>query len=101
MDARIKNRKRLRGYILRALNLFYPSPTSVESLQSSMLATLLTESLDILPYLDYLRDRGYVDINKTTTDYGLRLTYVKLTSKGIDVLEGTICDPGVILDGGQ
>lgn len=101
MDARIKNKKRLRGYILKALDLFYPSLTSVESLQSSMLATLLTESMDIMPYLDYLRDRGYVEIHKTTTDFGMKLTLVKLASKGVDVLEGTINDPGVILDGGE
>lgn len=101
MDARIKNRKRLRGYILKALNLFYPSPALVESLQTSMLATLITESLDIKPYLDYLNDRGYVEIRKSRTDFGVDLTHIKLTSKGIDVLEGTIVDPGVILDGCQ
>jgi DNA-binding PadR family transcriptional regulator len=100
MDARIKNRKRLRGYILKALHLFYPSPALVESLQTSMLATYIPESVDIKPYLHYLADRGYIEIKKTSTDFGLPLTHVKLTSRGVDVLEGTITDPGVILDGG-
>lgn len=99
MDAKVKNNKRLRGYILKALKMFYPSPTSLESLQSSMLSTMLTESLDILPYVEYLRDRGYIEVKKTQSDYGLRLTYVKLTSRGIDVLEQTIQDAGVIIDG--
>lgn len=99
MEAKIKNNKRMRGYILKALNIFYPSPALIESLQSSMLSTLLTESLDIMPHVEYLRDRGYIEVKKTQSDYGMRLTYVILTSKGIDVLERTIQDAGVIIDG--
>lgn len=99
MDARVKNNKRMRGYILKAMKICYPSPELIESLRSSMLSTQLEESLDIMPHVEYLRDRGYLEVKKTETDYGTRLTYVKLTSRGVDVLEGTISDPGVILDG--
>lgn len=99
MDARTKNKKRLRGYILKALDLFYPSYTSVDSLQRSMMATQMTESLDITPSIDYLQDRGYIDVKPIETDFGIRLINIKLTSKGVDVLEGTTVDLGVILDG--
>lgn len=95
-----KNKKRIRGYILKALNISYPTPTLLESLQSSILSTLYAESVDILPFIEYLSDRGYIQVNKKQTDIG-KFKYVKLTSKGIDLLEGTISDLGVLLDGGE
>lgn len=101
MDQRIKDRKRLRGYILKSLSILYPSPALVESVQSSVMATQISESVDIKPFLDYLEDRGYIVIRNSKADFGARLTHVKLTSKGVDLLEGTISDPGVILDGGS
>lgn len=88
--------KHIRGHIMYLLSLSHPSPTTARVLETGMLSSLLVTNPDISAYVDYLIDRGYVEeINNE--EY--RLKYYKLTSRGIDLLEGTICDAGVILGG--
>lgn len=89
--------KHIRGHILYLLMLSHPTPTTGKVLETGMLSSLLVVNPDISAYLDYLIDRGYVEKTKKP-EYSL--TYYKLTSKGIDLMEGTIQDPGVILNGG-
>lgn len=96
---RVKNKKKIRGYILKGLTMSYCQTASVGSLQSLVLSTQLTESIDIVPYLDYLEDRGYIRIKEKETELGFVMKFIKLTSKGTDLLEGTISDAGVIIDG--
>lgn len=95
--AKTMRNKAIRGHILYLLNLSHPTPTTGKVLETGMLSSMLVASPDISAYLDYLIDRGYIDrIDKP--EYGLR--YYKLTSRGIDLLEGTITDNGVLLNGG-
>lgn len=91
-----KNRA-MRGVIMRRLGDCYPSPTMVESLRNGLLGHELMPSGDISAYLEYLDDRGYISIQDTGEKFGAPIRYIKLTSKGIDLLEGTISDPGVAM----
>lgn len=101
MSVKAKNRKLVRGYILKTLNISYPRPTLVDSLQTSLIGVPFVDCTDIKPYLEYLQDRGYIKISQYVTDIGLKLDHVKLTSDGVDLLEGTTSDPGVILHVGE
>ena len=62
------------------------------------MASGLIISPDISKYLDYLNGAGYIEFtqDKVTayTAYS-KDAVVKLTKKGIDLVEGTIEDPGV------
>lgn len=91
-----KNRT-MRGVIMQRLGDCHPSPTMVESLRNGLLGHELMAGTDIAAHLDYLADRGYILVKDTGDKFGAPIYYVKLTSKGVDLLEGTIGDPGVIL----
>lgn len=98
MTLKAMRNKHIRGHILYLLMLSHPTPTTGKVLETGMLSSLLVINPDISAYLDYLIDRGYVEkIERPQYD----LVYYKLTSKGIDLMEGTTNDPGVILNGGS
>lgn len=90
--------KHIRGHIMYLLMLSHPTPTTGKVLETGMLSSMLVANPDISAYLDYLIDRGYIE-RTDKPEYGL--TYYKLTSKGIDLMEGTVSDMGVILHGGN
>lgn len=49
-------------------------------------------------YIKYLEERGYVTMKEAGLSLlGTTLLLVNLTAKGIDLLEGTLSDPGVCL----
>ena len=55
-------------------------------------------SPDISKYLDYLADGGYIEFSgKRVNAYNVyrKDGVVQLTKKGVDLVEGTIEDPGV------
>lgn len=91
-----KNRT-MRGVIMQRLGDCHPSPTMVESLRNGLMGHELMAGMDIAAHLDYLADRGYISIRDTGDKFGTPIRYVKLTSKGVDLLEGTITDAGVVL----
>lgn len=91
-----KNRK-MRGIIVKRLGDCHPSPTMVESLRNGLMGHELMTGVDISAHLDYLEDRGYVSIRDTGEKFGTPIHYVKLTSRGIDLIEGTVHDPGVVM----
>lgn len=91
-----KNRA-MRGIIMRRLHDCNPSPTMVESLRNGLMGHELMSGIDIAAHLDYLEDRGYITIKDTGDKFGAPIRYVKLTSRGVDLMEGTIADLGVKL----
>ena len=95
--AKTMRNKAIRGHILYLLNLSHPTPTTGKVLETGMLSSMLVTSPDIGAYLDYLIDRGYIE---RTDKPEYNITYYTLTSEGIDLMEGTITDNGVILNGG-
>jgi len=89
--------KELRGYILDFLKRVYPA--KVEEL--NVIATFYQYWTDtqIRRTLAYLADKGYVDIEEKPHPVLKRkkLKFYRLTARGIDLLEGTISDDGIIL----
>lgn len=95
----VKNKK-TRGYILRILKLSYPQAVGTNILDVCLIdAGLGTTSGKLIGHLKYLEDKGYVrvkDVELSKVAKSMHL--VELTSAGIDILEGTIVDPGVNVD---
>jgi DNA-binding PadR family transcriptional regulator len=91
------NEKELRGYILDFLKRVYPR--KVEEL--NIIATFYQYWTDsqIKRTLAYLTEKGYVEIEEKPHPVlkRKRLKFYKLTARGIDLLEGTISDDGIIL----
>ena len=91
------NEKELRGYILDFLKRIYPR--KVEEL--NIIATFYQYWTDsqIKRTLAYLTEKGYVEIEEKPHPVlkRKRLRLYKLTARGIDLLEGTIADNGIIL----
>jgi DNA-binding PadR family transcriptional regulator len=91
------NEKALRGYILDFLKRIYPA--KVEEL--NVIATFYQYWPDaqIRRSLAYLVDKGYVEMEERRHPVTKRkkLRFYRLTAKGVDLLENTITDDGVIL----
>jgi DNA-binding PadR family transcriptional regulator len=90
--------REIRGRILKILDLDYPHEVS----DRVIALTLNDISYNVNPailqgYLDYLKDKGYVECRQLESDdLGLTMRVAKLTAKGKDLLEGNIPDdPGV------
>jgi DNA-binding MarR family transcriptional regulator len=94
---RANRNKHIRGHILFLLNIS-KTPTTQRALEMGMIESLMVTSPDITEYLDYLTDRGYIE-RVEREEYNV--VYYKLTSRGVDILEGTIEDPGVLLNVGK
>lgn len=90
---RATTKKRIRGHILFLLQLS-GTATTERTLEIGMISSLMVTSPDIREYLDYLMDRGYIQ-RLESKEYGV-VAY-KLTADGVDLLEGTKTDPGVII----
>lgn len=90
--------KQARGYILKLLELTHPTPTPSTAIQQAMIQDGLTVSPDISDHVDYLRGKGYVDVKEVNSKVlSISVVTLKLTPKGVDLLEETITDPGVDL----
>ena len=88
--------KRVRGHILTLLELTHPTPTPCDTVASALLSSGLITNPDIAKQVDYLADKGYIEINSVPASYkDVHLTYLKLTAKGVDLLEETLHDAGV------
>lgn len=87
-----------RGRVLKILQRAYPDPVG-----SELITLILQENqYDVVAptvagYVDYLKDKGYVTTEEVSDrDLDLSRHLVRLTPKGIDLLEGNIPpDPGV------
>lgn len=88
--------RQVRGFILKLLELTHPQPTPSSAISAALVQNGLVVNLDILRYVSYLEDKGYIEV-KDVALKSLRIGGValKLTPDGVDLLEGTIEDPGV------
>ncbi len=84
--------KQHRGQIMRVASMFYPTPVSIRQIKISLAEYGITVTADTDKHLYYLADKGY--IRQDDKDEG-GLVYI--TSKGIDLVEGTIEDEGLYL----
>ena len=90
--------KAIRGYIIRSLGRGNENTLLVRQLTNVMVADGLIISPDISKPLDYLKDGGYIEFTdrRANAYNAYRKDYaVRLTKKGVDLLEDTIHDPGV------
>ena len=90
----------IRGRILKILKTNYPYPTG-----SELISDILTDNQykisppQVQAQLIYLKEKEYIEIVENDIDgINLTSTMAKITTKGIDLLEGAIKkDPGVRL----
>ncbi len=89
--------KQTRGQILSLLELTHPTPTPENTLINALISSHHIITPDISKHLDYLEDRGYIELKQAPTYLSTAgsMRYVKLTSRGVDLLEETVQDPGV------
>lgn len=97
-QAEIRQNKAIRGYIIRCLVKGYNNAALTRQISNSMIAAGLILSPDISKYLSYLEDAGYIEFTQekiTAYTAYARDAVVRLTKKGVDLVEGTTEDPGV------
>ncbi len=94
----VRRNKAVRGYIMRSLAKGYNNTLLCRQLVNVMINDGIIVSPDISKHLDYLRGKGYIEFTdkrvNSYTAYANDAT-IKITVKGIDLIEGTIEDPGV------
>ena len=94
LPAQVK--KEFRGEILSFLYGIHPLAISQVSIYQTYFQYYRTEDIDKI--LEYLVEKGYVEeglIQPPNTMFELVKNY-KITPEGIDLLDGTIQDPGII-----
>lgn len=94
LPAQIK--KEFRGEILSFLYGIHPLAISQVSIYQTYFQYYRTEDIDKI--LEYLVEKGYVEeelIQPPNTMFEIVKNY-KITPAGIDLLDGTIQDPGII-----
>ena len=102
-ETRAIENKRIRGIIMRRLATVFPPPLKVQVGSSALLASGDITSPDIGAYLAYLEGKEYIKVYMSEHDERLPVvTYppemlVVLVWRGVDLLEGTTEDPGVII----
>ena len=94
-EQEVAKNKAIRGYIIRALARGNQNALLVRQLTNALVADGMIFSPDIS---DYLADGGYIEFSgKRVNAYNVyrKDGVVQLTKKGVDLVEGTIEDPGV------
>ena len=90
-----------RGHIIKILKIAYPGPASLELLELTLNDRQCPSSISVIKgYVQYLADKGYVDIYEEGRSIGLESDRImaRLAPKGVDLIEGIIPpDPGVKL----
>lgn len=98
MEAEIRQNKAIRGYIIRSLVKGHQNSLLVKQVTNALVADGLIVSPDISKHLDYLVEAGYIHFtDKAVNAYNAfrKDAVIKLTKEGVDLVEGTIEDPGV------
>lgn len=98
MELEIKQNKAIRGYIIRSLVKGHQNSLLLRQITNSLVADGLIVSPDISKHLDYLVEAGYISFtDRTVNAYNAyrKDAVIKLTKAGVDLVEGTIEDPGV------
>lgn len=97
-EQEIKRNKAIRGYIIRALARGNHNALLVRQIINALVADGIIYAPDISKHLDYLVEAGYVDFTgQHCNAYNAyrRDAVIKLSKRGVDLVEGTIDDPGV------
>lgn len=96
-ELKASENRQIRGEILNALKLNYPNLISEKQIISWLEQLGFVTCENIKEYLEYLQDKGYISLEtRTIKSYRQENTMVKLTPKGIDLLEESIApDPGI------
>lgn len=90
--------KNIRGYIMRSLAKGHRNSLLIKQITNSLMADGLIINPDIGKHIDYLKEADYIAFtDRTVTAYTAyqRDAVIKLTRKGVDLLEGTVEDQGV------
>ncbi|HWP52222.1 MAG TPA: hypothetical protein VN626_11050 [Clostridia bacterium] len=90
--------KAIRGYILRSLVKGTQYRLYVRQIVNALLASSMIISPDISKHLAYLQEAGYIQFDTpklTAYTVYIKDGVIRLTRKGIDLVEGTIEDDGV------
>lgn len=98
MEQEVRQNKAIRGYIIRALVKGHQNSLLLRQITNALVADGMIVSPDISKHLDYLTEAGYVCFtDKTINAYNAyrKDAVIKLTKEGVDLVEGTIEDPGV------
>lgn len=97
-EQEVSKNKAIRGYIVRALVKGPSNALLVRQITNALVADGILVSPDISKHLDYLKEAGYIEFTgQTATAYTAyrRDAVIRLTRKGVDLVEDTISDPGV------
>lgn len=98
MQQEVRQNKAIRGYIIRSLVKGYQNSLPIRQITNAMVQAGLIVSPDISKHLDYLKEAGYIIFTSTrVTAYTAYRddAVIKLTRSGVDLVEGTVEDPGV------
>lgn len=101
IDLTVSANKRARGEILTLMYSVHPMPVEIRTITNALLESNVVSVPDIARHADYLVGKGYISvINEEDAEKVLRgvvppSAFLKLTPKGVDLVEGTIEDPGV------
>ena len=98
MELEVRQNKAIRGYIIRSLVKGYQNSLLLRQITNSLVADGMIVSPDISKHLDYLTEAGYICFtDKTINAYNAykKDAVIKLTRRGVDLVEGTTDDPGV------
>nr|WP_032122810.1 hypothetical protein [Clostridium amazonitimonense] len=98
MELQVQQNKAIRGYIIRSLVKGPQNALLIRQITNSLVADGMIVSPDISKHLDYLKEAGYINfVDKTVNAYNVyrKDAVIKLTKKGVDLVEGTLEDPGV------
>lgn len=97
-ELEVSRNKAIRGYIIRSLVKGHQNTLLLRQITNALVADGMILSPDINKHLDYLKEGEYIAfVDKTVNAYNAyrKDAVIKLTKKGVDLVEGTIDDPGV------
>lgn len=103
MKLQTSQNKRVRGEILRLLYSVYPGTVEVQTIINALLDSGYITTPEIGAHIDYLmgEEKKYIlPVNPDVVAEVLKglvknTAFVKLSPRGLDLVEGTIEDPGV------
>ena len=94
-DIEVVQKVKIRGHILRILELSYPTATFESAVAAGLIERGLVSSPDISEYTQYLTDKKLVRVLHSTERFGIRERLLTLTPEGVDMLDVLTQSPGV------
>lgn len=97
-ELEVEKNKAVRGYIIRSLAKGSQNTMLVRQITNALVSDGLIYSPDISKHLEYLEAGGYIEFtDRKANAYNVyrKDGVIKLTKKGVDLVEGTIEEPGV------